>query len=84
MLEQLARRFLTDLKTVLPKGTEDLPEKEIRSLLEGALKKMNLVSRQEFDAQQAVLLRTRTKLEQMQAQLAELEQQLDERLKPEQ
>lgn len=74
MIEQLARSFLSDLKAVLPGNTGDLPEKELRSLLEGALTNMNLVSRQEFDAQQAVLLRTREKLEALEKQLIELEQ----------
>ena len=78
MLDQLARRFLTDLKSVLPASTDDLPEKEIRSLLENVVRKMNLVSREEFDAQQAVLQRTRDKLEDLQRQLAELESHLAE------
>lgn len=73
MIEQLARSFLSDLKNILPNSTADLPEKELRSLLEGALKKMNLVSREEFDAQQAVLMRTREKLELLEQQLYELE-----------
>ena len=73
MLDQLARRFLADLKSALPAGTEELPEKEIRSLLEGVVRKMNLVSREEFDAQQAVLQRTREKLVELQQQLNELE-----------
>lgn len=74
MIEQLARSFLSDLKAALPGNTSDLPEKELRSLLEGTLNRMNLVSRQEFDAQQAVLLRTREKLESLEKQLIELEQ----------
>ncbi|MAZ87192.1 MAG: hypothetical protein CL693_06070 [Cellvibrionaceae bacterium] len=75
MFEQLTHSLLHDLKTAIPTSTADLPEKELRSLLESAVRKMNLVSREEFDAQQAVLLRTREKLESLQAQLTELEQQ---------
>ena len=73
MIDQLARTLLNDLKTAIPSTTADLPEKEFRLLLESALRKMNLVSREEFDAQQAVLLRTREKLEALEAQLTELE-----------
>lgn len=73
MIEQLARSLLKDLKTAIPSTTGDLPEKELRALLESALRKMNLVSREEFDAQQAVLQRTREKLEQLEQQMAELE-----------
>ncbi len=74
MFEQLARSLLSDLKAAVPTTTADLPEKELRALLESALRKMNLVSREEFDAQQAVLQRTREKLEALERQLAELEQ----------
>lgn len=73
MIEQLARSLLNDLKTVIPSTTADLPEKELRVLLESALRKMNLVSREEFDAQQAVLQRTREKIEQLEQQMSELE-----------
>ncbi|NIB39421.1 accessory factor UbiK family protein [Pseudomaricurvus alkylphenolicus] len=75
MIDQLAKSLFNDLKILLPTSTADLPEKELRSLLESTLRRMNLVSRAEFDAQQAVLQRTREKLEQLERQLAELEQQ---------
>lgn len=73
MIEQLARSLLNDLKAAIPTTTAELPERELRSLLERTLRRMNLVSREEFDAQQAVLLRTRQKLEALEQQLAELE-----------
>ncbi|GAB3111524.1 accessory factor UbiK family protein [Pseudomaricurvus hydrocarbonicus] len=73
MIEQLARSLLNDLKAAIPSSTSELPERELRSLLERTLRKMNLVSRDEFDAQQAVLMRTREKLEALEQQLAELE-----------
>jgi hypothetical protein len=42
-------------------------------ILTRAFDRMNLVTREEFDAQSAVLKRTREKLEQLQEQIAELE-----------
>jgi len=84
MFEQLTRSLLNDLKTAIPTTTKDLPEKELRSLLESTVRKMNLVSREEFDAQQAVLLRTREKLESLEAQLESLEQQAAETVKQDQ
>ena len=45
----------------------------MRSAIASALKKMDLVSRDEFDTQQAVLKRSREKLEKLEQQLAELE-----------
>lgn len=47
----------------------------IRSSIQNSLHELNLVTREEFDAQQAVLLRTRELLEQLEAKVDELEQQ---------
>ena len=49
-------------------------DKNIHALIKGALTKMELVTREEFDAQTAVLLRTRQKLEALEQELARLEQ----------
>jgi BMFP domain-containing protein YqiC len=46
---------------------------QVEALLKGAFNRMDLVTRDQFDAQAAVLARTRTKLEQLERQLAELE-----------
>lgn len=50
-------------------------EKTFQAILQGAFEKMNLVSREEFEAQKAVLARTREKLEKLEARVAELERQ---------
>jgi len=76
MLKQLAGTLLKELQSVLPMSTQDLPEKELRAVLGRALNAMELVSRDEFDAQQAVLLRTREKLEGLEAQIKALEETL--------
>jgi BMFP domain-containing protein YqiC len=46
---------------------------QIKALLQGTFSRMELVTREEFDAQSAVLARTRMKLEQLQLQLDQLE-----------
>ncbi len=79
MIDQMAKNLFNELSSILPRNTSDLPEKEARALLEATLRKMNLVTRDEFDAQQAVLLRTRAKVEQLEHDLAQLEQQLSSR-----
>lgn len=60
----------------LPPGLKNLPqdvEKNFRSVLQGAFSKMDLVTREEFDAQTKVLQRTRAKLERLEKKLQELE-----------
>jgi BMFP domain-containing protein YqiC len=48
-------------------------EKNVRTLLSGALGRLDLVTRAEFEVQTQVLLRTREKVEAMTARIAELE-----------
>jgi hypothetical protein len=59
-------------------GRPDLPgqqelQSQVRSMLQGTFAKLDLVPRDEFEAQQAVLMRTRDKLEQLEQRLAALE-----------
>lgn len=51
-------------------------EKNLRALLSSAFSRLDLVTREEFDVQQEVLGRTREKLRQMEARVAELEARL--------
>jgi len=53
-------------------------ESRLRVLMQGAFDRMDLVSRDEFDAQTAVLVRTREKLQALEKQLAELQDKLDQ------
>lgn len=64
----------------LPKGLQALQgdlQHNLRSALESALARLNLVTREEFDVQAAVLRRTRTRVEALEKQLAELEETLN-------
>ena len=64
------------LSEALPDGVKlmrDDFEKNIRAILESTFSKMNIISREEFDVQTAVLARTREKLEQLEKQIKELE-----------
>ena len=71
-LEQLTKR----ISSLIPgdvKHMQDDIENNIRSLLQSTLTKMNLVTREEFDVQSAVLQRTREKLEELEKQLEQLQ-----------
>ncbi len=59
------------------KNTEGLTDQsQLRALLNSALEKMDIVSRAEFDAQAAVLQRTREKIVELEQQLSTLEQEI--------
>lgn len=48
-------------------------QKNLHALLQSTFAKLDLVTREEFDVQRAVLLRAREKITQLEARLAELE-----------
>lgn len=64
---------LTTASTGLLQGRENM-EKTVRALLQGTFESMNLVSREEFEVQKAILAKTRERVEWLEARLAELEQ----------
>lgn len=70
-LEQLTKRISSLIPGDIKHMQDDL-ENNIRSLLQSSLTKMNLVTREEFDVQSAVLQRTRDKLEQLEKQIEKL------------
>lgn len=71
-IDDLVRRFLGALPAQAQAVKDDL-EKNLRAALDAQLAKLDVVTRAEFDVQAAVLARTRTKLEQLEQQVAELE-----------
>ncbi len=51
-------------------------ERNVRAMLSQGFSKLDLVTREEFDTQTQVLVRTRTRLEELERRVAELEQKL--------
>ena len=68
-LDELARRIGRAIEASPAKDVE----KNVRALLAGALAKLDVVPRAEFDVQAKVLARTREKLETLEKKVAELE-----------
>ena len=77
MFADFAQKFVNELNQKLPGAADLLPKKELKAALNSALERMDLVTREEFDAQAAVLLRTRERLEGLEQQLLELQNSLD-------
>ena len=70
-IDELARR-LADL---VPRGAREARDDitaNFRDALRAGLRRLDLVTREEFDVQRCVLLRTREKVEALEAQVAEL------------
>lgn len=72
-IENLARKLAAAVPEGLRSMREDL-ETNFRAVLRSSLSKLDLVTREEFEVQEAVLARTREKLEALEAELTKLEQ----------
>ena len=71
-LDDLARRLASLLPADLKDAREDLTQ-NFRSVLQGGLQRLDLVTREEFEVQREILRRTRDKLEHLESRLAEFE-----------
>ena len=79
--DNIVNQFIKQFNQAFVPGAQALGDEvqmQIRSAMSSALKKMDLVTREEFDTQQAVLTRSREKLDALEKQIAELEQTLQQ------
>ena len=65
-------QFMADMARV----ARDDVEQHVRMAVTSVIDRLDLVTREEFDAQSAVLTRTREKVEALEKRVAELEEQL--------
>ena len=71
-IENLARKLAESVPEGLRSMREDL-ETNFRGVLRSGISKLDLVTREEFEVQEAVLARTREKLERLETKLEEIE-----------
>lgn len=80
-IDDLARRLSSlvppSLRGDAANGMRDELQQNFKAVLQSGLAKLDLVTREEFEVQRAVLLRTREKLDQLQNAVADLESQID-------
>lgn len=73
----LNAKTLDEWAARIGKAVESSPakdiEKNVKAMLQSGLSRLDVVPRAEFDVQAAVLAKTREKLEQLEARVAELE-----------
>jgi BMFP domain-containing protein YqiC len=71
-LDDLARRLSGLVPPGLREGRDEL-QQNFKAVLQSGLARLDLVTREEFDVQRAVLLRTREKLEALEREVQALE-----------
>jgi BMFP domain-containing protein YqiC len=72
IIDDLSRRMADSLPSGLATLQDDV-RRNARAALQAGLGRLDLVTREEFEVQQAVLARTREKLEALENRIAELE-----------
>ena len=78
VLSDIAKKLCDALPSNLHHFKKDI-EKNFHGVLQGAFHKLDLVTREEFDAQTKVLARSRKKIEALEARLKELEKIIDKK-----
>ena len=75
-IDDLARRLSSLVPASVRESREEMQE-NFKAVLQGGLAKLDLVTREEFEVQRAVLLRTREKLEALEQAVRWMEAELD-------
>lgn len=81
MVKDKIEAILSEVSNALPDDIQHIKkdiEKNLRATLNATFAKMELVTREEFDIQTALLQRTRAQLDTLRDKLSALEKQLDE------
>lgn len=73
--DELARRFSESLPLGMREFQQEV-EKNVRATMQAAFARMDLITRDEFDAQAKMLARTRARLQELEKQVAALESAL--------
>ena len=77
--DNIVNQFIKQFNQAFIPGAQALGDEaqmQVRSAMTKALQKMDLVTREEFDIQQAVLQRSREKLDALEAQISGLEESI--------
>ena len=76
-IEEVAKQLSENLPSGLKQFAGEFEERS-KQVLQNQLQKLDVVSREEFEVQQHVLIKTREKLEALQAQVDALEAKLNQ------
>jgi ubiquinone biosynthesis accessory factor UbiK len=74
-IDDIASRLMNSIPPGLNSFKEDM-EKNTHAILQSAFSRLDLVTREEFEVQKAVLAKTRSKLEALEKRVADMEAQL--------
>ena len=70
---EVIERIMQVAKGIIPESVGQDVKENIRAAIQDALSDLDVVTREEFDIQRKVLMRTRAKLDQLEARLSDLD-----------
>lgn len=74
-IEEIAKQVTDSIPPSLKNMANDFEDKA-KSVLQSKLSQLDVVTREEFDVQTQVLIKTRTKIAELEAKLAEIEERI--------
>jgi len=74
---EVVERIMQAAKTVVPESLSDDVKRNVHAAIQEVVSDLDVVSREEFDVQKSVLLRTREKIDDMGVIIQELEEKID-------
>ncbi len=77
--QNLFDRISEAVATVMPADMSEDVQQNIKARVRGVCESLNLVTREELEVQEAVLQRTREKIEKLEAHVRELEKMLQQK-----
>jgi hypothetical protein len=76
MIDRILDQITRTVSQTVPPGLTREVKKNLRAALRGTFERLNLVTREELDVQEAVLVRARERLVELEKRVAELEQKI--------
>jgi len=73
---EIIERIMQTAKSAMPDSLSQDVKQNIRAAIQDVITELDIVSREEFDVQTAVLKRTRAKIDEMETIISELERKL--------
>ena len=74
---EIIERLMQTAKAALPENLADDIKNNVRTAIQEVISDLDVVSREELEVQKEVLAKTRTKVDEMESIISELEQQLE-------
>lgn len=71
-------KVLSSIMSSMPEGLSEDMRNNVKAVINNKLQQMDIVTREQFDVQKKILMRTREKVDELEIQVAQLEAKLNQ------